>query len=76
MSKVQHRIGGTQGYNINAAFPIGSGNMGGAFTAMDTVAATIYPEPATGNIFVAVNSASATALAYYTGSAWGVVKSA
>ncbi len=65
MSLPNAKVGGTFGYNMNVQFPIGAGNMGGAFTAMDTVAATIYPEPKDGNVFLAVNSASATAIAFY-----------
>lgn len=66
------KIGGNQPYNMNAVFPVVSGAAGAGYSAIATVAVTVYPEPATGNFLILKNTDDSNkySLCFYNGTAW------
>lgn len=65
-------VGGAAGYGVNLTLPYVSGNAGAAYSAVATLAATPYPEPAEGNVFILKNTGDSNkfSLAVYDGTAW------
>lgn len=74
----QIKVGGVQPYNFNMCLPYVSAAAGAAYSTLATTAATIYPEAATGNAFILVNTddSSKVSLAFYNGTAWAKILSA
>jgi len=75
MSKVTHKVGGTNYYNCNLTLPYVSGSGGSGYSTVSTLAATPYPEPAAGNMFLLKNTddSNKLSLAFYDGTNWKCV---
>ncbi len=72
MSLANMKIGGTNGYTHNTLFPVASGAAGAGYSAIATVAVTVYPEPQLGNFLILKNTSDSNkySLCFYNGTAW------